>query len=105
MNVWQLAVREVAHRRLSFALPLLSVTVGVGSLVAALTSLWTHDRRTREILARKEDDLRQPIGKMTEFAQNGGSVLVVTHDASAASRTDRALHMDDGKMLTEAHPQ
>lgn len=66
MNVWQLVIREIAHRRLSFALGLLSVTVGVGSLVGVLASLQAHDRRTREILSRKENDLRQRISKMTD---------------------------------------
>ncbi len=38
---------------------------------------------------------------LIEFAQNGGAVLVVTHDGAAASRADRQLHMDNGKLLTE----
>ena len=89
MNVWQLVVREVAHRRLGFALALLSVTAGVGSLVSALASRQAHDRRTREMLARKEDDLRHRIGKMTDDTRRamlhlGFNIAILPKDQNLA---------------------
>ena len=36
------------------------------------------------------------LDALSQFAQDGGAVLLVTHDAAAADRADRVLHMRDG---------
>lgn len=36
---------------------------------------------------------------LTDFARSGGAVLLVTHDAAAAGRADRIVHMQDGRVV------
>ena len=50
MKLWRFVIREILHRRLVFGLGVLSVLIAVGILVAQVTLLREHDRRTREIL-------------------------------------------------------
>ncbi|QDU45099.1 Lipoprotein-releasing system ATP-binding protein LolD [Symmachiella dynata] len=39
------------------------------------------------------------LGHLTEFANEGGAVLLVTHDDEAASRAKRTIHMAAGKVV------
>jgi putative ABC transport system ATP-binding protein len=39
---------------------------------------------------------------MAAFAREGGSVLLVTHDAAAAARADRIVRMEKGRLEAEA---
>ena len=54
MSIWRLISREIMHQRLNFILGVASVTVAAAVLVAALTLLNSHDRRTEALLAQKE---------------------------------------------------
>ena len=54
MSIWRLVTREILHRKLGFALGVVSVAVAVGCLVGALTALDAHDARTEELLAETE---------------------------------------------------
>ena len=36
---------------------------------------------------------------LTDFAKDGGAVLLVTHDAHVAQHADRTLRMDNGKLV------
>ena len=58
MNLWQLIIREIAHRKLNFALALLSMVSAVACLVALLTILCGHDVRTGELLAQREQEVK-----------------------------------------------
>ena len=89
MNVATLVIHEITHRKLSFALGLISVTVGVGALVGALTLLRAYDRQTQETLSQKEDDLRRRIAKMNEETQRamlhlGFNIVILPKDQSLA---------------------
>jgi hypothetical protein len=57
MSVWRLVLREIAYRRLSFALAVLAVVVAVGCLVGELTLLRLHDLQTEEMLAAREREV------------------------------------------------
>jgi putative ABC transport system permease protein len=63
MTIWRLALKEILHRKLSFALALLSVALAVGCLVGAVTLLGVHDVRTQQVLneerAKTEDLLNR----------------------------------------------
>jgi putative ABC transport system permease protein len=75
MTVSRLIIREILHRKLNFALGLLSVAVAVGCLAGSLTLVRLHDARTQTILVQKkietqekmrilEDDVRRAMQKL-----------------------------------------
>ena len=53
MTTWRLVWKEIAHRKLSFALGLSCVAVAAGCLVGVVTLLRVHDMRTQQILAEE----------------------------------------------------
>jgi putative ABC transport system permease protein len=57
MTLWRLILREIGHRKLSFLLGLLSVSVAVGCLVGALTLLQADQHRTELILNQKREEV------------------------------------------------
>ncbi|MFP4058124.1 MAG: ABC transporter permease [Candidatus Brocadiia bacterium] len=77
MSVWRLILKEIAYRKLSFVLGVLSVLVATGVLVGALTILRAHDaeteriveakeRETRDRMARKEKETAQRVAKLKD---------------------------------------
>ena len=50
MNLWRLVRREIRYQKLNFILGLFSVAAASGVLVAVLTLLESHDRRTQQVL-------------------------------------------------------
>lgn len=54
MTVWRLVRKEILHRKLNFALGVLSVLVAVGVVVVQFTLLRAHDARTEELLQSKQ---------------------------------------------------
>ena len=66
MTIWRLVGKEILHRKLSFGLGLVSVALAVGSLVGSLTLLRGHDVRTQRILAEKEHQTKQKMGKLED---------------------------------------
>ena len=59
MNILHLTTREIAHRKLSFGIGLLSIATAVGALMGSLILLKAHDQRTATILREKEEVLVQ----------------------------------------------
>ncbi len=66
MNLWHLVAREIRYQKLNFLLGLLSVAAATGVLVAVLTMLRSHDMRTGEILAQKQERTEQEMAKMKD---------------------------------------
>ena len=66
MNLHRLVLREVLHRKLSFALGVISASLAVAALVAELSILRKHDARTGQILAAKEAETRQQMAKLED---------------------------------------
>ncbi|MCK9265281.1 ABC transporter ATP-binding protein [bacterium] len=46
-----------------------------------------------------EENGKIVLGYLSEFARNGGAVLVVTHDRNVAENTDKRLNMEKGVLL------
>jgi hypothetical protein len=66
MKVWQLVINEIRHRKLTFALGVVSVGVAVGCLAGSLTLLKTHDLYTQQTLAEKEAETKAQMDKLGE---------------------------------------
>lgn len=61
MKLYQLTLREIAHRKWSFSLGLLSVAVAVGCLVASLTVLRSDTIQTYHILLEKQREVNAAV--------------------------------------------
>lgn len=85
MNLRRLVLREIGYRRLNFLLGVLSVTVAVACLTAALAILDKHDRRTEQIIAAKEAETREKMAAMQDDYRKltlkmGFNVLILPKD-------------------------
>jgi ABC-type hemin transport system ATPase subunit len=45
------------------------------------------------------------LGCLAEFAEDGGAVLLVTHDAGAAELADRTVLLEKGRLVTDSRPE
>ena len=82
MGIWRLVKREILHRRLAFALAVLSVVIAVGVLVAELTLLRGHDLCTEQILAEKQSEAQAHLLKLEDdyrriMLQLGFNILIL----------------------------
>jgi hypothetical protein len=59
MRVAYVILREILYRKLNFLLGVVAVASAAGCLVAELTLLRAHDRRTEELIAAKEDATKE----------------------------------------------
>jgi len=66
MTVWRLVRKEIRHRRLNFALAVLSVVVAVGVLTAEVTLLRAHDIGTEQLLAEKQHEADERLAVMED---------------------------------------
>jgi hypothetical protein len=74
MNVWRLVLHEISHRKLNFAMGLLSVVVAVGCFVGAKTLLRADEIRTEQAGKQLEDEMR----KITKGL--GFNILILAED-------------------------
>ena len=75
MSIWRLVVREISHRKLNFALSLLSVSVAVGCFVGALRLLQGYERRTAEILWVQQAKVEEAIeGRRIQVTRAGAQL-------------------------------
>ncbi len=51
MTIWKLVISEILHRKINFALGVISVMVASASFIGSVTLLRIHDFRTGQILA------------------------------------------------------
>ena len=66
MKLYRLVFREILHRKLGFLLGVVSASVAVASLVAALAILQKHDARTEQIIATKEAETRRQMAALED---------------------------------------
>ena len=66
MTIWNLLIREILHRKLNFALAVLSVMVASGSLIGSVTLLRIHDIHTGKLLEQKQADLEQRMAQLKD---------------------------------------
>ena len=85
MTIWSLLIREILHRKLNFALAVLSVMVASGVLIGSITLLRIHDVRTDQILEQKEAELQQSTAKLNDETRKamlklGFNVVILPKD-------------------------
>jgi hypothetical protein len=66
MTVWRLIGKEILHRKLNFALGVLSVMAASGVAVAQFTLLRAHDLSTERILHAKQQQAERRLGQMED---------------------------------------
>ena len=66
MTIWNLLIREILHRKVSFALAVLSVMVASGSLIGSVTLLRIHDIHTGKLLEQKQAGLEQRMAQLKD---------------------------------------
>ncbi len=74
MTIWNLLIREILHRKLNFALSVLSVMVASGSLVGAVALLQIHQGYLTQEMAKLKDDTRKAMLKL------GFNVVILPKD-------------------------
>ncbi len=85
MNVWRLVLRELLHRKLNFALGVVSVAMAVAVVTAAFTLLRAHDVRTDEMLAAKHAAAHARLAKLEDdyrkyMKELGFNLLILPKD-------------------------
>ena len=95
MRLHRLVFREILHRKLSFALGVISASVAVAGLVAALSILKKHDARTEQIIAAKQTEIHQQMAKLQDdyrklMLKMGFNVLILPKDQNLSD-----LYADD----------
>jgi hypothetical protein len=66
MKIGILVLKEIKHRKLSFFMGVLSVTMATAVLVAPYSLLKVHDRWTEHVLQAKEEVLKQRLGELND---------------------------------------
>jgi hypothetical protein len=66
MTVWRLIGKEILHRKLNFALGVLSVMAASGVVVAQFTLLRAHDLSTERILQASQQQAESRLAKMED---------------------------------------
>ncbi|MHC4116325.1 MAG: ABC transporter permease [Planctomycetota bacterium] len=66
MTIWSLLLREILHRKLNFALGVLSVMVASGTLIGAVSLLRIHDIQTGQIMKQAETKLKARLAQLKD---------------------------------------
>jgi len=82
-------LKEIRHRRLSFAASVLAVTAAVAVMTGAYTLLALHDKRTETILAEKQRAAEQETAKLEDEMRKitkrlGFNVLILPKEQNLA---------------------
>ncbi|OHB74088.1 MAG: hypothetical protein A2Z25_11075 [Planctomycetes bacterium RBG_16_55_9] len=85
MTIWSLLIREILHRKLNFALAVLSVMVASGCLIGSIALLRIHDVRTDQILEQKEAELQKSTVQLNDETRKamlklGFNVVILPKD-------------------------
>lgn len=89
MTIWRLVVSEILHRRMNFALGVLSVMVASASFIGSVTLLNIHDLRTNQILQDKQEELAKRMTELTDETRKamlklGFNVVILPKDQNLA---------------------
>jgi putative ABC transport system permease protein len=89
MTLWRMVTKEILHRKLNFALGVLSAAVGVGCLVGALALLRVHDAQTRWLLERREEELKARMAVLNDDMRKamltlGFNIVILPRDQNLA---------------------
>ncbi|MBL7186478.1 MAG: FtsX-like permease family protein [Phycisphaerae bacterium] len=119
MTIWSLLVREILHRKLNFALGVLSVMMASGSLIGSVTLLRIHDIRTGQILEAKQVELAKSMAQLKDDTRKamlklGFNVVILPKDqnlsdwyaddyASKYMPEDYVVQLANSKVVTVRH--
>jgi len=89
MTIWRLVFSEILHRRMNFALCVLSVMVASASFIGSVTLLNIHDIRTNQILQDKQEKLSKRMVELTDVTRKamlklGFNVVILPKDQNLA---------------------
>ncbi|MBN1804022.1 MAG: FtsX-like permease family protein [Sedimentisphaerales bacterium] len=89
MTIWRLVFSEILHRRMNFALSVLSVIVASASFIGSVTLLNIHDLHTNRILQTKEDELAERMAVLTDDTRKamlklGFNIVILPRDQNLA---------------------
>jgi putative ABC transport system permease protein len=89
MTIWRLVAGEILHRRMNFALGVLSVMVASASFIGSVTLLNIHDLRTNQILQNKQDELADRMNELTDVTRKamlklGFNIVILPKDQNLA---------------------
>jgi len=89
MTIWRLVISEIRHRKINFALGVLSVMVASASFIGSVTLLRIHDFRTGQILLQKEAELAKRMAVLTDDTRKamlklGFNVVILPKDQNLA---------------------
>jgi putative ABC transport system permease protein len=74
VTIWNLLIREIMHRKLNFALAVLSVMVASGSFIGSIALLEIHQGYLTQEMAQLKDDTRKAMLKL------GFNVVILPKD-------------------------
>ena len=119
MTIWSLLIREILHRKLNFALAVLTVIVASGSLIGSVALLKVHDVRTDQILEQKEAELQESTAKLNDETRKamlklGFNVVILPKDqnlsdwyaedyASKYMPEEYVHQLEDSRIVTVRH--
>jgi len=89
MSIWRLIIKEIAYRKSTFAVGVLSVLIAVGCALGAVSLLRAHDLRTKRILADKEAKTREQLAELQDEIRKamlklGFNIVVLPRDQNLA---------------------
>ncbi|HUU20448.1 MAG TPA: FtsX-like permease family protein [Sedimentisphaerales bacterium] len=89
MTIWKLVASEILHRRMNFALGVLSVMVASASFIGSVTLLRIHDLRTGQILEAKQEELAKRMAELKDDTRKamlklGFNVVILPKDQNLA---------------------
>lgn len=89
MTIWRLLICEILHRKMNFALAVLSVTVASASFIGSVTLLRIHDLRTGQILKQKEAELEKRMAQLKDDTRKamlklGFNMVILPKDQNLA---------------------
>jgi len=74
--------------------------VGIARAIATDPTVLLCDEPTGDLDRKAGDEILDILHTLSK--EHGKTIVMVTHDPHAASRTDRTLYLEDGKVATEA---
>lgn len=103
MNVWRLVIQEIKHRKLSFALGLLSVTAAVATLVGAQTLLTADQIITGRLLSARQAEVESSVADKQAAVDKAGKELQDFIRKQMLGLGFNVLILPESQSLSELH--
>src|SRR5690606_40179307 len=103
MTIGRLIFREIVHRKLSFLLGVVAVTVAVGTLVAAQAITQADALETSRLLADKESQVETALAEKREAVARAGAELEDAIRKQMLGLGFNVLILPEDQNLSELH--